>query len=155
MPLSDTAICNAKPGAKPIKLFDERGLYLLVAPAGGKWWRFRYKFDGKEKLLSFGIYPDIPLASRTVKDEETGKARKIKGARELRDDARELLAQGIDPGENRKAQKATKQNRAANSFEVVVREWYAKYGPIPIISHFIGHFVAAKCAFHWRTDNLT
>ena len=97
MPLTDTSIRNAKPGAKPVKLFDERGLFLLVTPAGGKWWRFRYKFDGKEKLLSLGIYPDIPLASRTLKDEETGKTRKIKGARELRDDARELLAQGVDP----------------------------------------------------------
>ncbi|PTQ79821.1 integrase [Nitrosospira multiformis] len=127
MPLTDTAIRNAKPGAKPVKLFDERGLFLIVTPSGGKWWRFRYKFDGKEKLLSLGVYPDVPLASRVIKDEETGKTRKIKGARELRDEARELLAQGIDPGENRKAQKATKQNRAASSFEVVAREWYSKY----------------------------
>lgn len=128
MPLTDTAIRNTKPGGKPIKLFDERGLFLIVTPAGGKWWRFRYKFDGKEKLLSLGVYPDIPLASRTTKDDDTAKVRKIKGARELRDDARELLAQGIDPGVNRKAQKASKQNRAANSFEVVTREWFSKYG---------------------------
>jgi hypothetical protein len=74
MSLTNTAIVNAKPGPKPFKLFDERGLFLLVTPAGGKWWRFRYKFDGKEKLLSLGIYPDIPLACRTLKDEETGKA---------------------------------------------------------------------------------
>jgi integrase len=127
MPLTDTAIRNAKPGNKPVKLFDERGLFLIVTPSGGKWWRFRYKFDGKEKLLSLGVYPDVPLASRVIKDEETGKTRKIKGARELRDEARELLAQGVDPGENRKAQKATRQNRAANSFEVVAREWYSKY----------------------------
>lgn len=127
MSLTDTAIRNAKPGAKPAKLFDERGLFLIVTPSGGKWWRFRYKFDGKEKLLSLGVYPDVPLASRVIKDEETGKTRKIKGAREFRDEARELLAQGIDPGENRKAQKATRQNRAANSFEVVAREWYSKY----------------------------
>lgn len=125
MPLTDTAIRNAKPGAKPAKLFDGRGLFLLVTPAGGKWWRFRYKFDGKEKLLSLGIYPDVPLASRRVKD----KTLKIKGARELRDEARELLAQGIDPGENRKAQKAARQERAANSFEVVAREWYGKHAP--------------------------
>jgi integrase len=129
MPLSDTAIRNAKPGPKPFKLFDERGLFLIVTPPGGKWWRFRYKFGDKEKLLSLGIYPDIPLASRTLKDAETGKTQKIKGARELRDDARELLAQGVDPGTHRKAQKATKQNRAANSFEVVAREWYSKYSP--------------------------
>jgi integrase len=128
MPLTDTAIRNAKPGTKPVKLFDERGLFLIVTPSGGKWWRFRYKLEGKEKLLSLGVYPDVPLASRVLKDEETGKTRKIKGARELRDEARELLAQGVDPGENRKAQKATKQNGAANSFEVVAREWYSKYG---------------------------
>jgi len=113
MPLTDTAIRNAKPGAKPAKLFDERGLFMIVTPAGGKWWRFRYKFDDKEKLLSLGVYPDVGL----------------KDARQRRDDARKLLADGIDPGENRKAMKAVKQDRAANSFEVVAREWYAKHAP--------------------------
>ena len=113
MPLTDTAIRNAKPGAKPAKLFDGRGLFLIVTPGGGKWWRFRYKFDAKEKLLSLGVYPDVAL----------------KDARERRDTARKLIAEGIDPGENRKAQKATKQDRAANSFEVVAREWYAKHAP--------------------------
>ncbi len=113
MPLTDTAVRNAKPGAKPAKLFDERGLFLIVTPSGGKWWRFRYKFDDKEKLLSLGVYPDVGL----------------KDARTRRDEARKLLADGIDPGENRKAQKATKQDRAANSFEVVAREWYAKHAP--------------------------
>lgn len=113
MPLTDTAIRNAKPGTKPAKLFDERGLFMIVTPTGGKWWRFRYKFDDKEKLLSLGIYPDVGL----------------KDARLRRDDARKLLADGIDPGENRKAQKATKQDRAANSFEVVAREWYTKHSP--------------------------
>ncbi|MDP1637597.1 MAG: integrase arm-type DNA-binding domain-containing protein [Candidatus Nitrotoga sp.] len=113
MPLTDTAIRNAKPGAKPAKLFDERGLFLIVTPAGGKWWRFRYKFDDKEKLLSLGVYPDVGL----------------KDARQRRDDVRKLLADGIDPGENRKAMKAVKQDRAANSFEVVAREWYAKHAP--------------------------
>ncbi len=113
MPLTDTAIRNAKPGEKPAKIFDERGLFLLVTPAGGKWWRLRYKFDGKEKLLSLGTYPDTGL----------------KDARTRRDDARKLLADGIDPGENRKAVKAARQERAANSFEVVAREWYAKQAP--------------------------
>jgi integrase len=113
MPLTDTAIRNAKPGAKPAKLFDERGLFMIVTPAGGKWWRFRYKFDDKEKLLSLGVYPDVGL----------------KDARQRRDDARKLLADGIDPGENRKAMKAVKQDRAANSFEVITREWYAKHAP--------------------------
>ena len=113
MPLTDTAIRNAKPGAKPAKLFDERGLFLIVTPTGGKWWRFRYKFDDKEKLLSLGVYPDVGL----------------KDARQRRDDARKLLADGIDPGENRKAMKAVKQDRAANSFEVITREWYGKHAP--------------------------
>lgn len=113
MPLTDTAIRNAKPGVKPAKMFDERGLFLIVTPAGGKWWRFRYKLDGKEKLLSLGVYPDVGL----------------KDARERRDAARKLVADGIDPGENRKAIKAAKTERAANSFEVVAREWFAKYEP--------------------------
>ena len=113
MPLTDTAIRNAKPGAKPAKLFDERGLFMIVTPTGGKWWRFRYKFDDKEKLLSLGVYPDVGL----------------KDARQRREDARKLLADGIDPGENRKAMKAVKQDRAANSFEVITREWYGKHAP--------------------------
>jgi len=111
--LTDTAIRNAKPGAKPVKLFDERGLFLLVTPAGGKWWRLRYKFAGKEKLLSLGIYPDVGL----------------KEARTRRDAARKLLADRIDPGEHRKAAKASRAERAANSFEVVAREWYGKFAP--------------------------
>lgn len=61
MSLTDTTVRNAKPGAKPIKLFDERGLFMIVTPSGGKWWRFKYRFDNKEKLLSFGVYPDVGL----------------------------------------------------------------------------------------------
>ena len=110
MPLTDTAVRNAKPGDKPVKIFDERGLFLVVTPAGGKWWRLRYRFDGKEKLLSLGVYPDVGL----------------KDARDRRDEARKLLANAIDPGENRKVQKAARVERSANSFEVVAREWFAK-----------------------------
>ncbi|MBC7501629.1 MAG: DUF4102 domain-containing protein [Herminiimonas sp.] len=106
MPLTDTAIRNAKPGAKPVKIFDERGLFLLITPAGGKWWRLKYRIGGKEKLLSLGTYPDVGL----------------KDARELREGARKLLAKGVDPSVNRKAQKAAGADRAANSFEVVARE---------------------------------
>ena len=111
MPLTDTAVRNAKPGAKPVRLFDERGLYLEVSPTGGKWWRVKYRLDGKEKRLSLGIYPDVGL----------------KDARDRRDAARKLLADGIDPSENRKAQKSARADRAANSFEVVAREWFAKF----------------------------
>ena len=118
MPLTDTAIRNAKPGitpagketAKPYKLGDAGGLYLEVAPTGGKWWRLKYRHGGKEKRLSLGVYPDVSL----------------KDARQRRDDARKLLANDIDPAENRKAVKASQAERAGNSFEVIAREWYAK-----------------------------
>ena len=119
MTLTDTAIRKAKPSDRPIKLFDGRGLFLLIAPAGGKWWRFRYRFDGKHKSLSMGVYPDVSLAK----------------ARERREEARKLLADGIDPSENRKAKKSAKADRAANSFEVVAREWYAKHKPNWAASH--------------------
>ena len=113
MTLTDTAIRKAKPGVKPRKMFDERGLFLLLNPKGGKWWRFKYRVDGKEKQLSLGVYPDVGL----------------KEARERRDEARKQVAVGIDPSENRKAKKAAKADRAANSFEVVAREWFSKYSP--------------------------
>jgi integrase len=119
MPLTDTAIRKTKPGTKPIKLFDERGLFLLVTPNGGKWWRFRFMFDGKEKLLSLGTYPDISL----------------KDARDRRDEARKLLANGINPSENRKIQKSARADRIANSFEVVGREWFAKYSAVWVENH--------------------
>ena len=110
MPLTNTAVRNAKPGAKPAKLFDERGLFLMITPAGGKLWRFRYGFGGKEKLLALGAYPDVSLAS----------------ARQKRDEARTLLADGTDPSEQRKAEKAIRAGLAANTFEAIGREWYAK-----------------------------
>jgi integrase len=111
MALTDTTIRNTKPTEKQFKLYDERGLFLVVTPSGGKWWRFRYRLDGKEKLLSLGTYPDISL----------------KDARTRCDEARKLLANDIDPSQNRKAKKAAKVERAENSFEVVAREWYAKH----------------------------
>lgn len=110
MPLSDTAIRTAKPTEKPYKLPDEKGLFLLVHPNGSKYWRQKYRFGGKEKLLSLGVYPDTGL----------------KDARQRRDVARKLLADGVDPGEHRKAVKAVKVERAANSFEVIGREWFEK-----------------------------
>lgn len=113
MPLTDVEIRSAKSKDKSYRLFDGGGLYLEVAPSGGKWWRFKFRFSGKEKRLSFGVYPDVGL----------------KVARERRDDARKLLANDIDPSENRKVQKAAKLERAANSFESVGREWFAKYMP--------------------------
>ena len=113
MPLTDTAIRTAKPAEKPVRMFDGGGLYLEVSPAGGKLWRLKYRFDGKEKRLAFGAYPDVPL----------------KAARERRDEARRLLADGIDPGEHKKAHKNARADAIANSFEAVAREWYSKMLP--------------------------
>ncbi len=113
MPLSDTKIRNTKPGAKPVRLFDGGGLYLEVAPSGGKWWRLKYRIDGKEKRLSLGVYPDVGL----------------KDARERRDEARKQVAAGIDPSLHRKAVKDSKTTAAANTFEVVARQWYLEKSP--------------------------
>ena len=107
MPLTDAAIKKPKPVDKPTKLADGGGLYLLLNPNGSRWWRFDYRFDGKRKTLSMGVYPDTSL----------------KLAREKRDDARRLLAAGTDPGAQRRSNKAAGIDRAANSFEVVAREW--------------------------------
>ncbi len=119
MPLTDTAIRNAKPVEKAKRLFDGGGLYLEVSPSGGKWWRLKYRFGCKEKRLSLGVYPDVSL----------------KDARDRRDEARKLLAKGTDPSENRKARKAATVEGAASSFEVVAREWFAKYSPNWSVRH--------------------
>jgi integrase len=119
MALSDLAIRNAKPEAKPVRKFDGGGLYLEITPSGGKLWRLKYRFGGKEKVLALGKYPEVGL----------------KDARERRDDARKLLANDVDPAENRKQQKAAKAERAANSFEAVAREWIAKNTPTWAATH--------------------
>ncbi|CAB3661033.1 tyrosine-type recombinase/integrase [Paraburkholderia rhynchosiae] len=113
MALTDVGVRSAKPTGKLYRLFDERGMYLEVSATGGKWWRFKYRFQGKEKRLSLGVYPDIGL----------------KDAREQRDEMRKLLAKGVDPGEHKKAKKAATLERATNSFEVVAREWFARQSP--------------------------
>lgn len=111
--LSDVLIRKAKAPAKPTKLSDERGLYLLLTPSGGKWWRFKYRFAGKEKLLSLGTYPDVPLAK----------------ARDAREEARRQLAEGIDPSAARQQEKWEKTEAAANDFEMVAREWLDNVKP--------------------------
>jgi integrase len=110
MPLTNTTILNVKPSDKTCKLYDERGMYLEVSPKGGKWWRLKYRFNKKEKRLSLGVYPDVSL----------------KIARERRDEARKLLADGVDPSQNRKVLKAAKIQIGGNSFELVAREWFAQ-----------------------------
>lgn len=119
MPLTDVAIKAAKPGVKPVRMFDGGGLYLEIAPTGGKLWRMKYRTGGKEKRLSFGVYPVVTLSE----------------ARARRDEAKKMLANRIDPGENRKAQKASQQERAANSFEAVAREWFESWKTDKAVSH--------------------
>lgn len=106
--LTDTQIRLAKPRDRAYKIFDADGLYLQVSPQGGKWWRFKYRWDGKEKLLSLGTYPEITLAV----------------ARDRRDAARKQLAHGTDPSEARKS--AKQAAAAADNFEAVAREWHAR-----------------------------
>lgn len=112
-PLTDREVKNAKPDTtkKVTKLSDGGGLFLLVTAAGGKLWRFQYRFDGKQKLLALGPYPAVSLAD----------------ARQRREEARKLLANGIDPSDVKKAQKQAGEDRSANSFEVIAREWYSAY----------------------------
>jgi len=119
MPLSVTSIRNARPGGKSIRLYDGDGLYPEVSPAGGKWFRLKYRFGEREKRLSLGVYPEVGL----------------KDARERRDAARKLLANGIDPSENRKVQRTARAESVANSFEVVAREWFAKFSPAWVERH--------------------
>lgn len=111
MLLSDMKIKGAKPKEKQYRLADGKGLYLLILPNGGKYWHFRSKVGGKEKLMSFGTYPEITLAE----------------AREKRDAARKQIANGIEPSGLRKAQKNARMEAEANSFEVIAREWHGKF----------------------------
>lgn len=109
--LTAVAIKNAKPGEKPYKLTDGGGMFLLVDPKGGKYWRLNYRFAGKQKTLAFGIFPEVTLDV----------------ARRAREAAREQLKEGIDPGMKRKVDKLTAVQRAANTFEEVAREWHREF----------------------------
>jgi len=109
-PLGALEIERAKAGVKPQHLFDGGGLFLLVTLTGGKWWRFKYTYEGKSKTISFGTYPDVSLAQ----------------ARERREEARKLLAIDIDPSANRKAVKSAKEELLANSFQCIALEWHKK-----------------------------
>ena len=107
--LTDIAVRKAKPKDQPYKLADGRGMYLLVTEIG-KYWRLDYRFDAKRKTLALGCYPDVSLAK----------------ARERREAARQQIADGVDPGAVRQAQKQAAGERRANSFEVIALEWYGK-----------------------------
>ncbi|WP_404273390.1 tyrosine-type recombinase/integrase [Yersinia similis] len=108
MPLTDIKVKTAKPMDKAYKLTDGGGMYLLVKPNGSKYWRLKYRFVGKEKMLSIGVYPDVSLAD----------------ARQKRDDARKILAAGGDPGEVKKADKLAQKLSTENTFEAIAREWH-------------------------------
>ncbi len=110
MSLTDIAVRKAKSSDKPQKLADSGGMYLLLHPNGSKYWRLKYRFAGKEKTLALGIYPHISLGV----------------ARDKRDEAKKLLANGIDPGERKQAKKVEDRQRSANTFEAVAREWHQK-----------------------------
>lgn len=108
MPLNHTAIEALKSRASAYSASDGRGLGLSIQPTGAKWWRFRYNFEGKAKLLSLGVYPDVSLAQ----------------ARQRREDARKLVAEGIDPSVKRKDDRALKNVKAFHSFEQIAMLWW-------------------------------
>src|SRR5690348_6723250 len=101
--LTDTRVRSAKTTERPQKLTDARGLYLLVTPSGGKYWRYDYSFNGRRKTLAFGVYPDVGLGR----------------ARERHHEARQQLAEGIDPG--------VVQQSANRNFEAVARDWLSHW----------------------------
>jgi len=114
MALTDAVIRATRPRETPFKIFDSDGLYLLIAPEGGRWWRFKYRHDGRERLISLGTYPEVTLAQ----------------ARQRRDDARRQVAGGIDPSAKRRAERAAR----AETFAAVAHEWLemqrAKLAPV-------------------------
>lgn len=119
MPLTNASVKAAKPRSKPYKLADAQGLYLMVSPTGARYWRLKYRYGGKEKLLALGVFPEISLSD----------------ARDAKETARSLLRAGTDPGTQRKADRARAAQSASNAFEAVAREWVEKRGGIWKRSH--------------------
>ncbi|PPC79923.1 MAG: integrase [Methylotenera sp.] len=111
MALNDTLIRSAKPKEKNYKLSDSGGLYIEISSGGGKWWRYKYRFEGKEKRISLGTYPDTSLSE----------------ARDKHRDARKLLAKKIDPSEDRKSLKVSNKLKATNTFELVALDWWRSH----------------------------
>lgn len=111
--LTDTAVRKAKAKDKQWKLSDKKGLFVLIHPNGSKYWRMKYRYAGKEKMLSLGVYPDVSL----------------KAARESRDEARKLLSNGVDPSNIKKQTKRLVREAIENSFESIAREWFGKHSP--------------------------
>ena len=119
MALTDVEARKSSPREKQYRLADSGGMYLEVKPSGAKYWRLKYRFAGKEKVLALGVYPTVSL----------------KDARAKRDAAKKLLADGVDPGAAKQAEKRTLRLNAENSFEAIAREWHAKFSPELSESH--------------------
>lgn len=119
MPLTDPKIRSLKPRENQYKVSDGRGLFLVITPIGSKYWRFRYRFAGKEKSLSIGIYPDVSLSE----------------ARDKAHEARKMLANDIDPGIEKQNKKRARKLAASNTFEIIAREWFQKNSTQWVESH--------------------
>lgn len=119
MPLTDLTVRNAKPNSRLQKLSDGRGLQLHITMAGSKLWRWAYRYDSKQKLMALGIYPDVSLAQ----------------ARQAADEARKLLVSGIDPMEQRKADKNNPEKTVENTFESIARQWWQHWSPARSARH--------------------
>lgn len=111
--LSDTQVKKAKPTDAAYRMADSGGLFVFITPAGGKLWRLRYRYDGKEKTLSLGSYPEVSLLD----------------ARRARDAAKEMLKSGRDPSLQKKLDKLVGKREAAETFEAIAREWHALQKP--------------------------
>jgi len=107
MPLTELKVRNTKAAAKPVKMTDGNGMHLLITPNGSKYWRFQYRFGSKQKILALGVYPEVTLSE----------------ARRRRDEARQLVANGVDPSEKRKADKV--EIKGLLTFEKVARDWHS------------------------------
>ncbi|MDP9565017.1 integrase arm-type DNA-binding domain-containing protein [Dickeya oryzae] len=108
MALTDVKVRSAKPMDKPYKLTDGEGMHLLVHPNGSKYWRLQYRFDGKQKMLALGVYPEISLSE----------------ARQRRDEAKRQVANSIDPSEKKKVEKQARKVAVENTFKSVALEWH-------------------------------
>ncbi len=119
MPLTDLEVRRASPREKTYRIYDGRGMYLEVAPTGGKYWRLKYRFNAREKRLALGVYPDVTLAH----------------ARRKRHEARAMLADGIHPSQARKEKKRLAQLSSANTFKIVALEWFERQAPVWTNNH--------------------
>ncbi|HDX8936077.1 TPA: integrase arm-type DNA-binding domain-containing protein, partial [Klebsiella michiganensis] len=108
MALTDVRVRSAKPTDKPYKLTDGEGMHLMVHPNGSKYWRLQYRFDGKQKMLALGIYPEISLSE----------------ARQRRDEAKRQVANAIDPSEQKKVEKQARKATVENTFKAIALEWH-------------------------------